>query len=79
MERAGRRLAVAQAGLRGVNAAVVGLLMAALYDPVWISAIRGPADLALAMVAFLLLYLWRLPPWLVVVLSGVGGAVAGVL
>jgi chromate transporter len=74
-----RRLAAAQAGLRGVNAAVVGLLMAALYDPVWISAIRGPADLALAIVAFLLLYLWRLPPWLVVVLSGVGGAVAGVL
>lgn len=63
-----------QAALRGINAAVVGLLLAALYDPVWNSAIKGPADFGLALVAFGLLVLWRLPPWLVVVISALGGA-----
>jgi chromate transporter len=63
-----------QGALRGVNAAVVGLLLAALYQPVWTSAIRGPRDLALAMVAFGLLAFWRAPAWLVVVLSAAGGA-----
>jgi chromate transporter len=59
--------------LRGVNAAVVGLLLAALYSPVWTSAIRQPADAALALVAFALLTLWPTPPWLVVGLTVVGG------
>ena len=63
-----------QAALRGINAAVVGLLLAALYDPVWTSAIKGPADFALALVAFGLLMLWRLPPWLVVLVTAAGGA-----
>ncbi|HEU5319876.1 MAG TPA: chromate efflux transporter [Methylomirabilota bacterium] len=63
-----------QAALRGINAAVVGLLLAALYDPVWSSAIKGPADFGLALVAFGLLMFWRLPPWLVVVISAAGGA-----
>ena len=64
-----------QAAVRGINAAVVGLLLAALYDPVWSSAIEGPADFALALVAFGLLMFWRVPPWLVVVVSAAGGAV----
>jgi chromate transporter len=63
-----------QAALRGINAAVVGLLLAALYDPVWNSAIRGRADFVLALAAFGLLMFWRLPPWLVVVLTAAGGA-----
>jgi chromate transporter len=63
-----------QAALRGVNAAVVGLLLAALYQPVWTSAIRAPADVALALTAFGLLALWKAPPWLVVVIAAVGGA-----
>jgi len=66
-----------QAALRGINAAVVGLLLAALYDPVWSSAIKGPADFGLALVAFGLLMFWRLPPWLVVLITAVGGAVIG--
>ncbi len=70
-----RRRRVAQSALRGVNAAVVGLLLAALYKPVWTSGITGPADFALAIAAFLLLFMWRTPPWLVVVLSALGGAV----
>jgi chromate transporter len=63
-----------QSALRGINAAVVGLLLAALYDPVWNSAIHGRADLVLALAAFGLLMFWRLPPWLVVVLTAAGGA-----
>ena len=69
-----RRLPVAQAALRGVNAAVVGLLLAALYRPVWTSAIVTPADFALAAGGFLLLFMWKVPPWLVVLLSALGGA-----
>jgi chromate transporter len=69
-----------QAALMGINAAVVGLLLAALYQPVWTSAILGPADFALALLALVALMFWKLPPWLVVVatalLSGVLGAVS---
>jgi chromate transporter len=64
-----------RAALTGVNAAVVGLLLAALYTPVWTSAINAPADFALGVVAFLLLVMWRVPPWLVVIL-GAGAAMA---
>jgi chromate transporter len=69
-----RRRPQAQAALRGVNAAVVGLLLAALYDPVWTSGIQTPADFALAATALLLLAFWQLPPWLVVIVTAVGGA-----
>lgn len=66
-----------QAGLRGINAAVVGLLLAALYDPVWTSAITGPADFALALIAFGLLMFWRTPSWMVVLIMAIGGALIG--
>ena len=69
-----RRGAAAQAALTGVNAAVVGLLLAALYRPVWTTGITSAADFALASAAFLLLFMWQTPPWLVVVLSAVAGA-----
>jgi chromate transporter len=69
-----RRRPQAQAALRGVNAAVVGLLLAALYDPVWTSGIRTPADFALAATALLLLAFWQLPPWLVVIVTALAGA-----
>jgi chromate transporter len=69
-----RRRASAQAALRGVNAAVVGLLLAALYRPVWTSAIGNAGDFALAAAAFLLLFIWKTPPWLVVVFCALGGA-----
>jgi len=64
-----------QAALRGINAAVVGLLLAALYQPVWTSAIRAPADVALALAAFGTLAVWKAPAWLVVLLTAGGGAV----
>jgi chromate transporter len=58
-----------QGALGGVNAAVVGLLLAALYTPVWTSAILAPRDFGLGAAAFLLLAFWRVPPWLVVALG----------
>jgi chromate transporter len=64
-----------QAALRGINAAVVGLLLAALYRPVWTSAMHAPSDVALGLADFALLAFWKCPPWLVVVLSAVGGAI----
>jgi chromate transporter len=70
-----RRLPMAQSILRGVNAAVVGLLLAALYNPVWTAGITGPYDFALAAGGFLVLFMWQVPPWLVVALSAIGGAV----
>lgn len=62
-----------QAALLGINAAVVGLLLAALYDPVWTSAIQAPRDVALALLALAALMFWKWPPWLVVLGSGLAG------
>jgi chromate transporter len=70
---------VAQAAMRGANAAVVGILGAALYDPVWTSAILSPYDLALALTGFILLTVWKAPPWVVVVLTAAGGVALGLL
>jgi chromate transporter len=69
-----RDLPRAQAALKGVNAAVVGLLLAALYDPVWKSGIANAGDFALAAGALVLLAVWKLPPWLIVVFCALGGA-----
>ncbi|MDI3468519.1 MAG: Chromate transport protein ChrA [Pseudolabrys sp.] len=74
-----RRRVWVQSALRGVNAAVVGVLLAALYNPVWTAGITGPYDFALAVAAFLLLFMWRTPPWLVVALGAAGGALIGYL
>jgi chromate transporter len=68
-----------QSALRGINAAVVGLLLAALYQPVWTSAIRAPGDVALALIAFGLLAFWKAPAWLVVVLTAAGGAIESLI
>jgi chromate transporter len=64
----------AQTAMRGVNAGVVGVLLAALYQPVWTAAILRPADFALALGAFGLLAIWRCPPWIVVLLTAAVGA-----
>jgi chromate transporter len=69
-----RRRTGVQSALKGINAAVVGLLLAALYTPVWTSAIGAPTDFAIALVAFLLLAFWKVPPWLVVVLGALATA-----
>ena len=71
-----RKRARAQAAMRGVNAAVVGLLGAALYNPVWTTSIKAPADLAIALTGFLLLQAWRASPLAVVILSACGGMIS---
>jgi chromate transporter len=65
---------LAQAAMRGANAAVVGILGAALYSPVWTSAILRPYDFALALFGFVLLTVWKAPPWIVVLALAAGGA-----
>jgi chromate transporter len=67
----------AQAAMRGTNAAVVGLLGAALYNPVWTSAVQSPADFAVAATGFVLLVVWRAPPLVVVLLSALAGVGLG--
>ena len=74
-----RRNARTQAALMGVNAAVVGLLLAALYHPVWTSAILAPRDFGLAVLGFVALSFWKLPPWLVVLCSGALGWLGAVI
>jgi chromate transporter len=68
-----------QAALRGVNAAVVGLLLAALYDPVWTSSVLEPKDFAIAIAAFGLLALWKAPPWAVVVFAALAAEAVALL
>jgi chromate transporter len=68
-----RRQAAAQASLKGTNAAVVGVLLAAFYDPVWTSSIHHPRSFILALASFGLLVFWNCPPWLVVILAAVMG------
>jgi chromate transporter len=68
-----RQRTLAQAAMRGVNAAVVGLLVAALYNPVWTSSVQTPGDFAVALLGFVLLTVWRAPPLLVVLVSALGG------
>lgn len=63
----------ARAALGGVNAGVLGLLLATFYDPVFVSAVAWPQDMALALLAFVALVFWHLPPWLVVILGAVIG------
>lgn len=70
-----RRWDSARALMRGANAAVVGILGAALYQPVWTSAILGPREFALALTGFLLLSVWKLPAWAVVIILASGGGI----
>jgi chromate transporter len=74
-----RAYPLTQAGMRGTNAAVVGILAAALYNPVWTTAVLAPRDFALALTAFVLLTVWNCPPWVVVVITAAGGVAVGFL
>jgi chromate transporter len=65
----------ARAMMAGVNAAVVGLLAAALYNPLWTSSVKTPRDFSLALVGFVLLTAWRAPPLVVVILTALGAVI----
>ncbi len=69
-----RQIRSVQSALYGINAAVVGILLAALYDPLFTSAVRSIGDFVLVAVLFLLFVQWRVPPWLLVILAAVSGA-----
>lgn len=62
-----------QAAFTGINAAVVGLLLAALYDPVWTSSVQTATHFSFAAVLYGLLAVWKYPPWVVVIIGAVGG------
>ena len=68
-----RRIALAERAMLGVNSAVVGLLGAAFYDPIWTGGVRTPADLALGLAAFVLLAFWKVPAWAVVIMGALAG------
>ena len=74
-----RRRQGMQATLRGVNAAVVGVLLAALYTPVWTSGVHTPAGFGLTLTAFLALALWAMPPWIVVVAGALAASAVAAL
>lgn len=69
-----RRNPKIRGALMGVNAAVVGILISAFYDPIWTSSILAPIDFALAAVLFSMLVYWKLPPWIIVITGAIGGS-----
>ena len=74
-----RKERTVRCALMGVNAAVVGLLLAAFYDPVWTSGILSVRDFILGLIAFGLLSLWKFPPWVVVTVTALGGALLAII
>ncbi|MBM7634235.1 hypothetical protein JOD17_003337 [Geomicrobium sediminis] len=62
----------------GVNAAVVGILISAFYQPIWTSAILTPIDFTLAALLFFMLVYWKLPPWFIVLTGAIGGALIAI-
>ncbi|MGG0719702.1 chromate transporter [Robertmurraya massiliosenegalensis] len=74
-----RRNPKVKGALMGVNAAVVGILIAAFYQPIWTSSILAPIDFAFAAILFSMLVFWKLPPWTVVVTGALGGSLMTLL
>jgi len=68
-----RKSATVQGAFTAINAAVVGILLAALYDPIWLSAVHSPFDLVLAAALLVMLMFWKLPSWVVVIAGALGG------
>ncbi|OEH84189.1 ChrA protein [Desulfuribacillus stibiiarsenatis] len=68
-----RRNSIIKGSLMGINAAVVGILIAALYHPIWTSSILSAIDFAFAALLFSLLVFWKLPPWVIVIIGAIGG------
>ncbi len=72
-----RRNPKLKGAIMGINAAVVGILIAAFYHPIWTSSIFSPLDFAFAAVLFSMLVFWKLPPWVIVVTGALGGSMIG--
>lgn len=74
-----RRNPKIKGALVGVNASVVGILLAALYDPIWTSSIHDKIDFALATILFSMLVYWKFPPWVIVLAGAIGGVIISYL
>lgn len=74
-----RRLSYVQGALLGINAAVVGILLAAFYNPIWTSSIISTPDFVIASLLFCLLAFWKAPPWIIVVLGAVSGYILSII
>ncbi|MED0875182.1 chromate transporter [Bacillus mobilis] len=74
-----RKISYIQGALLGVNAAVVGILLAAFYDPIWTSTIMNAVDFVFASLLFCLLAFWKTPPWVIVILGAFGGYILSLL
>jgi chromate transporter len=74
-----RRNAKVKSALMGVNAAVVGILISALYDPIWTNSILSTIDFSVAAILFSMLVFWKLPPWIIVVTGAMSGLLITVL
>ncbi|PLT29742.1 chromate transporter [Peribacillus deserti] len=74
-----RRNPKIKGALMGVNAAVVGILIAAFYQPIWTSSILAPIDFAFAAILFSMLVYWKLPPWVIVVTGAIGGSLMALI
>lgn len=74
-----RRNPKIKGALMGVNAAVIGILIAAFYNPIWTSTIQAPIDFAFASILFSMLVHWKLPPWIVVLTGAIGGSLLSLI
>ncbi|MDN8587179.1 chromate transporter [Paenibacillus sp. 11B] len=74
-----RRNPKVKGALMGVNAAVVGILISAFYQPIWTSSILAPIDFAFAAILFSMLVYWKLPPWVTVVTGALGGTLMSLI
>jgi chromate transporter len=74
-----RRNPKVKGALMGVNAAVVGILISAFYQPIWTSSVLAPIDFAFAAILFSMLVYWKLPPWIIVLTGAVGGALLALI
>src|SRR5699024_8405677 len=74
-----RKNAKIKGAIMGVNAAVVGILIAAWYQPIWTSSIFTSLDFSLAAILFTMLAFWKLPPWLIVLAGALGGSLIAII
>ena len=74
-----RRKPYVQGAMFGINAAVVGILLAAFYHPIWTSSVMQPADFVVALLLFTMLAFWKMPPWVIVIIGAISGMILSVL